>query len=170
MWLSVYYIFKFPQTPNSIHSSYTSAAYVILHKAILSFMEKEMATHSSIFAWEIPQTEEPGSLLSMRSPRVGYDLAPKQQQYILYFLFKTRIQPGFTYCIWLLYVLVSFTPAQPPQLPTFLNAHGTFSRVDHMLSHKRRNKFMRKMSKKKKKRMTLISWNSLGQVFLFLNS
>ena len=54
IWLSVYYIFKFPQTPNSIHSSYTSAAYVILHKAILSFMEKEMATHSSIFVWEIP--------------------------------------------------------------------------------------------------------------------
>ena len=57
IWLSVYYIFKFPQTPNSIHSSYTSAAYVILHKAILSFMEKEMATHSSILAWEILETE-----------------------------------------------------------------------------------------------------------------
>ena len=88
----------------------------------------------------------------MRSQRVRYDLGPKQQQYILYFLFKTRIQPEFTYCIWLLYFLVSFTLAQPPQLPTFLNAHGTFSRVDYMLSHKIRNKFMRKMSKKKKKK------------------
>ena len=29
------------------------------------FLEKEMATHSSILAWEIPQTEEPGKLLSM---------------------------------------------------------------------------------------------------------
>ena len=27
---------------------------------------KEMATHSSILAWEIPQTEEPGGLQSMR--------------------------------------------------------------------------------------------------------
>ena len=28
-------------------------------------LEKEMATHSSILAWEIPQTEEPGGLQSM---------------------------------------------------------------------------------------------------------
>ena len=122
IWLSVYYIFKFPQTPKSIHSSYTSAPYVILHEAILPFMEKEMATHSSIFVWEIPQTEEPGGLQSKRSQRVGYDLAAiQQQQYISYFLFKTRIQPGFTYCIWPLYFFVSFTLAQPPQLPTFLD-------------------------------------------------
>ena len=30
-------------------------------------LEKEMATHSSILAWEIPWTEEPGGLLSMES-------------------------------------------------------------------------------------------------------
>ena len=29
-------------------------------------LEKEMATHSSIFAWELPWTEEPGGLQSMR--------------------------------------------------------------------------------------------------------
>ena len=29
-------------------------------------LEEEMATHSSIIAWEIPQTEEPGGLQSMR--------------------------------------------------------------------------------------------------------
>ena len=34
----------------------------------------EMATHSSILAWEIPWTEEPGGLQSMGSQRVGYDL------------------------------------------------------------------------------------------------
>ena len=33
-------------------------------------MEKEMATHSSILAWRIPGTEEPGGLLSMGSHRV----------------------------------------------------------------------------------------------------
>ena len=32
---------------------------------------KEMATHSSILAWEIPWTEEPGGLQSMGSQRVG---------------------------------------------------------------------------------------------------
>ena len=42
--------------------------------------EKEMATQSSILAWEIPWTEEPGGLQSMGSERVGHDLAPKQQQ------------------------------------------------------------------------------------------
>ena len=34
-------------------------------------LEKEMGTHSSILAWEIPQTEEPGGF--MGSQRVGYD-------------------------------------------------------------------------------------------------
>ena len=35
--------------------------------------EKEMATHSSILAWKLPWTEEPGRLYSMGSQRVGYD-------------------------------------------------------------------------------------------------
>ena len=36
-------------------------------------LEKEMATHSSILAWEIPGTEEPSGLLSMGSLSVGHD-------------------------------------------------------------------------------------------------
>ena len=36
-------------------------------------LEKEMATHSSILAWRIPWTEEPGGLQSMGSQRVGYN-------------------------------------------------------------------------------------------------
>ena len=36
-------------------------------------LEEEMAVHSSIFAWKIPWTEEPGRLQSMGSQRVGYD-------------------------------------------------------------------------------------------------
>ena len=36
-------------------------------------LEKEMATHSSILAWRIPWTEEPGGLQSMGSQRVGLD-------------------------------------------------------------------------------------------------
>ena len=35
--------------------------------------EKEMATHSSIFAWRIPWTEEPDELQSTESQRVGHD-------------------------------------------------------------------------------------------------
>ena len=36
-------------------------------------LEKDMATHSSIFAWKIPWTEEPGGLQSMGSQRVGHN-------------------------------------------------------------------------------------------------
>ena len=36
-------------------------------------LEKGMATHSSILAWRIPWTEEPGGLQSMGSQRVRYD-------------------------------------------------------------------------------------------------
>ena len=37
--------------------------------------KKETATHSSILAWEIPWTEEPGGLQSVGSQRVGHNLA-----------------------------------------------------------------------------------------------
>ena len=36
-------------------------------------LEKEMATHSSVLAWRVPGTGEPGGLLSMGSHRVGHD-------------------------------------------------------------------------------------------------
>ena len=36
-------------------------------------LEKEMATHTSILAWETPWTEEPGGLQSIGSQRVGHD-------------------------------------------------------------------------------------------------
>ena len=38
-------------------------------------LEEGMATHSSILAWRIPGTEEPGGLLSIESHRVGHDWA-----------------------------------------------------------------------------------------------
>ena len=38
-------------------------------------LEKEMATHSSILAWRIPWTEEPGGLQSTGSQRVGHNWA-----------------------------------------------------------------------------------------------
>ena len=36
-------------------------------------LEKEMANHSNLLAWEIPWTEEPGGLQTMGSQRAGYD-------------------------------------------------------------------------------------------------
>ena len=43
-----------------------------------------MATHSSILAWDISWTEEPGGLQSMGSQRVGHYLASKQQQHSIH--------------------------------------------------------------------------------------
>ena len=43
-------------------------------------LEKEIATHSSILAWEIPWTEEFGELHSMESQRVKHSLATEWQQ------------------------------------------------------------------------------------------
>ena len=55
-------------------------------------LEKDMATHSSILAWKIPWTEEPGGLQSMGSQRVGHDWAAFtlpylcEQRWNIYFL------------------------------------------------------------------------------------
>ena len=43
-------------------------------------LEKEMATHSTILAWEIPWTEESGGLQSMGLQKVGHQLVTQQQQ------------------------------------------------------------------------------------------
>ena len=46
-------------------------------------LEKEMATHSSVLAWEIPWTEEPGRLQSMVLQRVRHDCGNSVRLYIL---------------------------------------------------------------------------------------
>ena len=46
-------------------------------------LEEGMATHSSILAWGIPCTEEPGGLQSMGSQRVRHNLANEHAQYII---------------------------------------------------------------------------------------
>ena len=42
-------------------------------------LEKDVATHSSIPAWEIPWTEEPAGLQTTGCKRLGHDLATKRQ-------------------------------------------------------------------------------------------
>ena len=51
-------------------------------------LEDPLATHSSILAWEIPWTEEPGELQSMALQRAGHNLATIQQQpqQLLYYI------------------------------------------------------------------------------------
>ena len=47
-------------------------------------MEKDMATHSTILAWEIPWTEKPDGLQSMGSQRAGYDLVNNSNNTYIY--------------------------------------------------------------------------------------
>ena len=58
-------------------------------------LEKEMATHSSVLAWRIPGTEEPGGLLSMGLHRVGHDwrdlAAAAATEVIIYSLSHVRL-------------------------------------------------------------------------------
>ena len=54
-------------TDDRIQSLYI---YIYIYIYIL---EKEVATHSSILAWETPWIKEPGGLLSMGLQRVGHD-------------------------------------------------------------------------------------------------
>ena len=48
-------------------------------------LEQEMATHSSVLAWKIPWTEEPGGLQSMELKRVRHDRAHTQAKYAHHF-------------------------------------------------------------------------------------
>ena len=51
-------------------------------------LAKEMTTYSSILAWEILWTEEPGGLQSIGSQKVGHDLVTKQQQQPYFYFFS----------------------------------------------------------------------------------
>ena len=68
-------------------------------------LEKEMATHSSILAREIPWTEEPGGLQSMVSQRVGHVLAttppPPILQYDLVTCFSVHCQEILFYVLYI---------------------------------------------------------------------
>ena len=58
-----------------------------------------MATPSSILAWRIPWTEEPGGLQSMRSQRVRHDLVTKQHQQSYTILVSTH-NNGTSHSLW----------------------------------------------------------------------
>ena len=66
-------------------------------------LEKEMASHSSLLAWEIPWTEEPDGLLSMGSQKVRPDLATEQQQWFSSIIY-TYID-GYICCVHILAIV-----------------------------------------------------------------
>ena len=63
-------------------------------------MEKEMATYSSILAWEIPWTQEPGGLQSMRSHRVRHDLSDSAIERLLPYS-SIPFSPFLCYCYYI---------------------------------------------------------------------
>jgi len=66
-----------------VNAYYYHSKLIVKIKAIISYdvkknhtlhaLEKEMATHSSVLAWKIPWTQEPGGLQSLGLQRVGHD-------------------------------------------------------------------------------------------------
>ena len=59
-------------------------------------LEKEMVTHSSVLAWEIPWTEEPGRLWSpWGRKRVGHDLVTTTQSHFQVLIYKLNTYTAF---------------------------------------------------------------------------
>ena len=70
------YNFQWSHTPKLTYwnTYYYKLLFIcITFRALCVHMEKEMATHSSVLAWRIPGTGEPGGLPSTGSHRVGHD-------------------------------------------------------------------------------------------------
>ena len=70
-------------------------------------LEKEMATHSSILAWRIPGTGEPGGLPSMGSHRVGHDCSGSSSIQIYHILLTYSSVDGHLGCFYVLAIVSS---------------------------------------------------------------
>ena len=67
-----------PESPGKVHG--INVAQMWVQSLCREYpLEKKMATHFSILAWETAWTEDPGRLQSMGSQRVKHDLVTKQQ-------------------------------------------------------------------------------------------
>ena len=64
--------FHFPSSSDGKASAYNAGNLGSIPGSVI-FLEKEMATHSSILAWKIPWMEKSGRLQPMRSKRVGHN-------------------------------------------------------------------------------------------------
>ena len=62
-----------PLARNYLHSIYIVFTTIYMPYILYYLLEKEIATHSSVLAWSIPGTGEPGGLPSMGSHRVSHD-------------------------------------------------------------------------------------------------
>ena len=75
-------------------------------------LEKEMATHSSVLAWRIPETGEPGGLPSVGSHRVGHDwsdLAATDIYILIKIKYSFPLQDDISCRFYLLYIYIYHT-------------------------------------------------------------
>ena len=75
--------------PFAVHLKLSQHGLLISYTPIQN-LEKEMATHSSVLAWRMLWTEEPGGLQSMGSQRVGHDWVTLTQYKIKSFVSKMK--------------------------------------------------------------------------------
>ena len=88
------------QYPEHTYNSYTKAERNIgntIKKNLLQ-REKEIATHSIIFAWTFPLTEEPGGLQSMGLQRVKHDWATNTQPFSMCYFSSQQVE-SLTLCL-----------------------------------------------------------------------
>ena len=107
-------------SPSSYHPSQPILLHLVLY-LLLTPLEKEMVTHSSILAWRIPWTDEPGGLLFMGSQKVGHGWVTK------HLLTPQSIYSG----VWSLHS-IEMTPSHcsPSHLfPKLNHSQGTFYMV-----------------------------------------
>ena len=93
-------------------------------------LEKGKATHSSILAWRIPWTEEPGGLQSMGSQRVGYDWVTNTFTFLQLKLTTSQFSKGlfFPTLLLLIYPIIMLTKFPPWQHTGF---YATWSQFGH---------------------------------------
>ena len=86
-------------------------------------LEKEMAAHSSILAWKIPWTAEPGRLLFMGSQKVGHDWATSLSLSLLLSAIRMVSSAYLRLLIFLLDILI---PAYASSSPAFLVMYSAY--------------------------------------------
>ena len=102
-----------------------------------------MATHSSTLAWRIPWTEEPGGLQSMGLQRVGHNwatslthsLTPVDRSSKLKINKEAQVLNDTLDEMDLIDIFRAYLP-NAEEYTFFSSAHGTFSRIDHILGYK----------------------------------
>ena len=98
-------------------------------------LEKAMASHSSILAWKIPWTEEPGRLQSMGSQRVRHDWATSLSLYIIKLVTVSLVRGNKRGTRVVFFPLKPFIFFEFCTMYTYNPFKNTFTKLLHMYVH-----------------------------------